>query len=663
MCGIGAIFASRGLEASLSRIQNMMQLVRHRGPDDAGYVLFRDGHAPLIVADKDTPSLVFEAPYTYCPKREGLLDSDARGLALLGHRRLSIIDLSPGGHQPMSSEDGRLWVTYNGEVYNYLELKAELEAAGHHFKTYSDTEVIVKAYQVWGEACLERFNGMFAFVIYDTVKRRVFAARDRFGVKPLYFWQCPQGILAIASEIKQFTGLPGWQAVTQNQRVYDYLAGGTTDHTNETLFAGVHQLRGGDSLHFDLTSGVLQTSPWYVLPQGDFKGTEQDASERFRSLLAESVRLRLRSDVDVGFCLSGGLDSSSIVCLANQHLNEQQAVHRQKTFSACSHEKAYDERHFMDIINHHCSLEAHYTYPSLEQLFDEAPLITWHHDEPFGSTSIYAQWRVFEMAKQRGVKVVLDGQGSDEQLAGYFGFFKHHLAELFFGGRWIRFFKEIAHIRQRHGDTVIPNAPKAFRRLLKHAVRNYVGNPKQRLGQSSMWLNMHRLQVNDHLPFGGHSYESVRDQCTRQLTYSLPALLRYEDRNSMAHGIESRTPFLDYRLVEFVNTLPGHFRISNGVTKRVLREGMRGVLPEDVRMRMDKLGFATPEEVWIKQHQPQRFLKQVETAIEQTQGILKPEARQFAEQMVSGQRPFSFLIWRMVNFGMWMERFNVQVGN
>lgn len=663
MCGIAGLFAAKQAEAALSDMQNMLTLVRHRGPDDAGYVVFQPNSEPCVIADGDTPANVLYAPFAYCPKQIVTSFKQARGNAILGHRRLSIIDLSPAGHQPMCSPDGRYWVSYNGEIYNYVELRKELEALGKRFQTASDTEVLVHAYQTWGENALQRCNGMFAFIVYDTVTQCVFAARDRFGVKPLYYWRSPSGLLAIASEIKQFTCLPGWQATTDNQRVYDYLAGGATDHTSGTLFRGVHQLRGGECLNYDLASEHLEIKRWYTLPAGHFQGSEQEAAQQFRQLLQQSVQLRMRADVDVGFCLSGGLDSSAIVCLAHEQLKQQQATHRQKTFSARAQVKAYDESHYMDIVNAHCSLEAHHTYPALEKLFDLAPEITWHQDEPFGSTSIYAQWRVFELARQRDVKVMLDGQGADEQLAGYFGFFNHRLADLFFQGRWIRFFQEISSIRQRHGNTVVANAPKAWRRLLKQSARHYFGTAKQRMGQTTPWLNLERLQVHDHLPFNGAAYESVRDQCARQMTHNLPALLRYEDRNSMAHSIESRTPFLDYRLVEFVHTLPGHYRISDGVTKRVLREGMRGVLPEKIRMRMDKLGFATPEEVWIKEHQPERFLKQISHAVNQTQGILKPESVAYAQEIVQGKRPFNFLIWRMVNFGLWMERFNVHVGD
>lgn len=659
MCGIAALIASKdGLPDSV--IRAMTHLIAHRGPDDEGFALFKDAQRPLLAGGPDTPSAVYQADYSYCP-RAPRAESTTGYRVLFGHRRLSILDLSPAGHQPLSIENGRYWIVYNGEVYNYLELRTELEAAGHTFGSHSDTEVILKAYAVWGEACLQRFNGMFAFAIYDVEQRSLFAARDRFSVKPLYYWWSPTGVLALASEIKQFTVLPGWKPVVQRQRAYDFLTTGMTDHAQETLFRGVHQIRGGECLSLDLHSQDLQIKRWYQLPLERFSGTEADAALELRRLLKDAVRLRLRSDVDVGFCLSGGLDSSSIVCLAHEIHQETAATNRQKSFSACSHEKAYDERRYIEIINQNCNLASHYTYPSLDKLFEIAPTITWIQDEPYGSTSIYAQWRVFELVKESGVKVMLDGQGADEQLGGYFGFFTHRLADLFYSLRWRQFFREAHHIRTRHGD-VVPPGPKAFRRILRHTLREAVGATKPRRARCAAWLNLEQLMVEDRLPFADSTYESFQAQSLRQITCSnIPMLLRYEDRDSMAHGVESRTPFMDYRLVEFLTSLPSHFKIHEGVTKRVMREGMKGTLPDEIRLRMDKLGFATPEEVWLRKHNPALFLRHIESAIEQSKGILKPDTLKLAQQVVAGEAPFSFWTWRLVSFGMWMDRFGMHV--
>ncbi|MGH8746893.1 MAG: asparagine synthase (glutamine-hydrolyzing), partial [Burkholderiales bacterium] len=378
MCGILALISHRRIDAVA--LAAASAAVSHRGPDDEGYVLFAEGAEPLVLRGGDLAS-ARAAP-------------DACWHAALAHRRLSIIDLSEGGHQPMCTPDRRCWITYNGELYNYIELREELKSLGFGFASESDTEVILVAYRAWGPRCLERFNGMFAFVLLDLEARRVFAARDRFGVKPLYYWVSPEGQIVLASEIKQFTTLPGWRAVLNGQRAYDFLNWGLFDHSDETLFDGVFQLRGGESATFAV-SGVaahgarLPVSRWYELRPTRFDGSFHEAGEEFRRLLTDSVRLRLRADVPVGSCLSGGLDSSSIVCLANRLLRETGIASSQKTFTAGSTTKEFDERAFAEEVVHATGVDAHYVEPDPDRLFELLGRMTWHQDEPFGSTSVY----------------------------------------------------------------------------------------------------------------------------------------------------------------------------------------------------------------------------------------------------------------------------------
>lgn len=281
------------------------------------------------------------------------------------------------------------------------------------FASHSDTEVILHAYRVWGAECLDRFNGMFAFVLLDRVAKRMFAARDRYGIKPLYFWRSPQGLVAFASEIKQFAALPGWSPKVSAQRAYEFLNWGWLDHTQETMFDGVRQLRGGECI--DCSLAELVPDPpvrrWYRLTPRPFHGDIATAAEEFRALFTDAVRLRLRADVPVGSCLSGGLDSSSIVCVANRLLRSSGAAAQQNTFSACATVKRYDERRYVDIVVDSTGVQAHYVYPELDRLFDTLDEMSWHQDEPFGSTSNYAQWHVFGSAARARVKVLLDGQG------------------------------------------------------------------------------------------------------------------------------------------------------------------------------------------------------------------------------------------------------------
>lgn len=656
MCGISALFSTRAAIAPKA-IAGMSAPIRHRGPDDEGFVLFSPNKQPPIVAGGcDTPQDVYASQRVYCPKA-ALETSDLLTYSgAMGHRRLSIVDLTPAGHQPMCSDDQSVWITYNGEVYNHIEIRAELEKLGVAFHTHSDTEVIIKAYETWGVSFLHKLNGMFAMVICDLHHQKVIAARDRFGVKPLYYWVSPEGTIAFGSEIKQFTTLDGWHATLNGQSGYDFLNWGVIDHTHNTLFAGVHQVRGGEYLEFPLSRpDFAKLQRWYELKASPFAGTFADATERYRELLTDAVRLRLRADVDVGSCLSGGLDSSAIVCLMNQLL---QGNGKQSTFSACSEVARFDERAFIETVVEATGSHAHYTYPCKHNLFGECEKIIWHQDEPFVSASIYAQWEVFKMVKQANVKVMLDGQGADEQLAGYHGFFGNRFYDLFQGLQWRALRTEMNHAQRMH-STLRP-----WPLLLNKLVPDILRQPIRRLlGKSAAtpeWLNIPLLRAHDSDPFARHQSKSLHDQSRLQLLHSsLPMLLHFEDRDSMAHSVESRTPFLDYRLIEFTLGLPGDHKLSQGWTKHVLRESMRGILPETIRTRTDKLGFVTAEEEWARNHAPQQFLAAIDDAIALSQGVLRPSVRTLAEQMISGQQPYNHLLWRLICFGLWVKRFNV----
>lgn len=661
MCGIAALF-SRHKKSDLSAIVPMTDLIRHRGPDDEGFALFTtEGMPPQLFGGADTPDDVLASPLLYCPKQRAT-KQPMPGIAAISNRRLAIVDLSPSGHQPMCSDDGLLWLAYNGEIYNHIEIRDELEHLGYTFQSHSDTETILNAYREWGVRCLSRFNGMFAFVLIDQRKEKVLAARDRFGVKPLYYWTSPDGILAFASEIKQFTTLPGWDAQLNKQRAYDFLNWGVFDHTNETLFHGVEQLRGGEYFEFPLHSDgddALYPHRWYALTPTPFEGSEKKAADGFRSLLEDAVRLRLRADVDVGSCLSGGLDSSSIVCLANEMLHEKGAGARQKTFSACSTDPKFDERHFIDIVVDKIGVDAHYTYPALDTLFDQLDDIIWHQDEPFSSTSIFAQWEVFKLASNNNVKVMLDGQGADEQLAGYHGFFGNHFYDLFRTLQWKTLFNEMRLAKKMH-PTLQP-LPLLANKLAPDAIRQPIRKWAGKSSTNPDWINIPLLNSTDSDPFLHTKAHTLTAQSRQQILHSnLPMLLHYEDRDSMAHSIESRTPFLDYRLVEFSLGLPGEYKLARGWTKRVMRDGMLHCLPEEIRLRTDKMAFITPEEEWIRHKAPDKFRQALKEAIAHSQGILTPAAMTHLEEMISGKRKFSFVPWRMICFGKWMKAFNLK---
>ncbi|MDO8542561.1 MAG: asparagine synthase (glutamine-hydrolyzing) [Opitutaceae bacterium] len=652
MCGIAILLEPTAPAWLPDVLRAMTRIVRHRGPDGEGFSF----HSPA--ANGMVPVISGDTP----PGVAGELSAPPGCTLGLGHRRLAILDLTAAGHQPMSDAARDCWVCFNGEIYNYVELRSELVQLGHVFRSHTDTEIILAAWRQWGASCLARFNGMFAFVLFDGRDRRLFAARDRFGVKPLYFWRTPTGGFAVASEIKQFTAHPAWRARVNGQRAYDFLNWGISDHTAETLFADVFQLRGGEYLSAPLAecAGAMPQR-WYELKPEEFAGDFPAAAERFRSLLDDSVRLRLRADVPIGSCLSGGLDSSSIVGTVRSQLGPR-AIGLQNVFSAYSDVPRFDERSFIEDVARSTGAAAHHVVPDADSLLRELDQLVWHQDEPFGSTSIYAQWCVFALARKHGVPVMLDGQGADEALGGYHGYFGPRLAGLLRQGRWGTFQREAAAVRSLHAQTLSMQLRMLANELLPPSCVERLRRLAGRTVRSPAFLDLVKLGAE---PLGPHDgsvdlRDPVRSLGHAQLTaLSLPMLLRFEDRDSMAHSVEARLPFLDYRLVEFCLGLPEDFKLSAGWTKRVLREGMRGRLPETVRLRRDKLGFATAEEVWMRERHRPEFLQLVDDAIALSGGILTAAARRKAERMLAGVEPFSFLVWRFISFGAWIRRFNL----
>lgn len=629
MCGISGIIGGNFIRQKA--VEAMTDLIVHRGPDDYGYFY-------------------------------------GQGIAL-GHRRLAIVDLSDAGHQPMEYMN-RYMITFNGEIYNYIEIRKDLEVEGYSFKSNTDTEVILASYDRWGTKCVEKFNGMWAFAIYDKEKRTVFCSRDRFGVKPFYYWVTPDSAICFGSEIKQFTVLPGWKALANPQRVYDYLVWGLSNHTDETLFKNVYELKKGCFSLIEINnlpitkSGRLATTQWYDLTPKKFVGSFEDAGVEFKNLFIDSIKLRLRADVPVGSCLSGGLDSSSIVCVLNDMLSEKGLTSFQKTFSSCSKINKFDEKQWIDQVVRSRNIDGYYVYPSLNGLFEELPRMTWHHDEPFNTSDLYAQWSVCRLAADNNVKVVLDGQGGDELLAGYHSFFAAYFTGLLKSRKLFKLWREVFLAKNIH------NLPQvySFAKVVKLLLPGFIKKPFIEIfgshSSSPDWLNIKALNAMAKNPFLAFesSVDSIQGMSRMQLLSThLPTLLQWEDRDSMAHSVESRCPFLDYRLVEFVFGLPDEFKLSEGITKRVLRFGMNKVLPNSIRDRIDKRGFMTPEEVWLKSTGPELFRERLNDSIEVSDGILNQDSAHILSDIVGGRAPFSFLPWRLINFGEWMKVFNVSV--
>ncbi len=637
MCGISALIGPPD-KLSASWIVSMTRLVSHRGPDGEGY---------LALCGSGLQASPFNAD-------EARMLTASR--VLLGHRRLAIVDLSERGRQPMASADGMVWITYNGEVYNYVELRAELEGLGHRFVSTSDTEVMLAAYAQWGEDCLSRFNGMFAFMLVDCRRRIMLAVRDRFGVKPLYWWQAPNGMLALASEIKQFTVLPGWRARLNGRRARDFLIAGAYNHTDETLFEGVRQLGGGEMMCVSLDeASEPQIRRWYELRARPFSGTFDDAKAGFRELFTDAVRLRLRADVAIGSCLSGGLDSSAIVCVAGALRHCVGSAAPQLAFSAVSDSPRYDERRYAQAVAQRVPIELHMVTPTLQGLLNALDDLVWTQDEPFGSSSIFAQSEVFRLAAAHRVKVMLDGQGADEALGGYPLFRGAALAELVMKLRILCLIRELR------------VAPAGTFRLVAGALASSAVMEKMRRNatwRSTLWFDHSVIGLAKNEPYSAGAKEARRDfqslSRDQLLASSLPALLHWEDRSSMAHSVEARVPFLDYRLVEFVLGLPTCAKFQNGLAKRVLREALSDVLPEAVLRRTDKLGFQLAEDEWARQH-PEPMRRALSDSIEASDGIIRPAILTVFDQFVAGVRPYSFLFWRVISFGSWMRRFQLAV--
>ncbi|MBI4712412.1 MAG: asparagine synthase (glutamine-hydrolyzing) [Planctomycetes bacterium] len=414
MCGICGIYSNEPVDKDV--VKRMNDALAHRGPDDEG--IYLNQQSPFV------------------------------GLA---NRRLSIIDLSPAGHQPMSNENQTIWITYNGEIYNYIELRSELQKLGHRFRSDTDTEVIIHAYEEWGEDCLRHFNGMWAFAIWNSKRRRLFCARDHFGIKPFYyFWDGKTFVFA--SEIKSILTHPAVPRKPDETIIYDYLTTGLIDHSEETFFHQIKQLRPAHYLTIN-PDRCLEVNKWWDIAVNhrfnDNSLNGKDITDRFKNLLEDSVRLRLRSDVPVGTCLSGGLDSSSIVCLANNLIRDNKIIkpeligRHQKTFSACYDDPRVDERRFIKEVLNQTGAESHLTFPNGQGLWTDLERLIWHQDEPFGSTSIYAQWSVMKLTANNGVKVLLDGQGGDELMAGYGSYQGTFIAQLINAFRITQAYREI----------------------------------------------------------------------------------------------------------------------------------------------------------------------------------------------------------------------------
>jgi asparagine synthase (glutamine-hydrolysing) len=598
MCGIAGFCAKDGSVIDVDALGRAVRLLKHRGPDDEGYVLFEGMAGSRVVAGgSDTdPSL-----------RLPSLDAVGAGpwSLGLGHRRLSIIDLSPAGHQPMGSSDGECWITFNGEIYNYLELRRELAELGAVFHGTSDTEVLLAAYRHWGDGMLPRLEGMFAFAIVDLQARSMLLARDPLGIKPLYLAQTATG-LAFASEIKSILAFPGVTREVDPGELFRFLRFGIIDGGSATIFRQVRQLPGGHFLRLGLENpSAPHEAAYWRLPLDRRRDiSPAEASRELRALFERSVQLHLRSDVPVGACLSGGLDSSAIVRVMRDLLGAQAAFH---TFSYVADDPRVSELPYVEMVSEAVGSSSHLTVPRPQELARDFDAMILAQDQPIGGTSIYAQYRVFELAHASGIKVMLDGQGSDEFFGGYHTAISAQIGALLARGHLLDALK-----LSRAGEFLTDGARRrivlsALGRLLPPrvgaAAMSLVGERIFPEWVDKEWFQQRGLAAMPRPQ--GRGRNALREELaafTEEL--SLPQLLRYEDRNSMHFSIESRVPFCLPSIVEFAFSLPPEMLVSaDGVTKAVLREAVRGLVPDAVLTRA-KVGFGTPERSWLEELRP-----------------------------------------------------------
>ena len=651
MCGIFGIWQLNEQLVEPSLVQQATSLLRHRGPDDEGYLFVNTktkraahcrGHDTMAGLNLPHIQNAIDAPYNLA----------------FGFRRLAILDLSANGHQPMASRDGRYWIIFNGEIYNYLELRAELVSHGHVFRTGTDTEVILSAYQQWGADCLSRFNGMWGLALWDSQGRELFCARDRLGVKPFYYFFDGKR-LVFASEIKAILRIVPEAREVNRPYLAHFLMTGSLDHGEPTFFEGIYSLR--PAHYFRLSAGATTLTPkrfWDVNVEAvkliyDYSQPEHT----FLNLLNDSVRLRLRSDVPVGTCLSGGLDSSAIVALSAKML-----PHAMNSFSSIYSHPGYSEERFIRLVSQACGTRAHFTSPEPQQFFDIMRKIIWHMDEPAGGPGVYSQWFVMQLASQ-SVTVLLDGQGGDELFAGYFPYLPIHLLSL--ARKTIRernplFFNRLA----REAFAILFQARRYFfpelnaRQFVMKTFRRVSGlrNKPDLFLTPNMAAAYRKFSIEQDNPI------SQNEMLNRRLYWditrdSIPALLHYEDRNSMAFSIEARVPLLDYRLVEFALGLPGEVKIKGATTKHFMRQALKNVLPEAVRSRTDKMGYPTPLSLWLRgplRAQAEDFLQH---HFERRKFYNIPTVQRLWREHQDGVADHSWQIFRWLTTELWLQNF------
>ncbi len=588
MCGIAAIIDYSKIEPKVEDIKSMTDLLAHRGPDGEGFYI--------------------------------------KGGVAMGHRRLAVIDTDARSDQPMHRS--HLHLVFNGMIYNYLELKDELVSLGQKFTTKSDTEVILAAYDQWGLDCFSKFNGMWAIMLYDQKTNKVVLCRDRFGIKPLYYTNILNKIY-LASEIKAFQAAKDWKPKVNHPRLLEYLAYNMTDHTEETMFAGVYQIPKSHYAIVDLAISTMTITRYYDL----HKSNSNDGS-KFFDLIIDSIKLRTRSDVPLAATLSGGLDSSSIVSLMANKLNL-----RPDTYTLAYPGHKLDESNYALAVNKKYDIPSHLITTTEEYLKANIDSLVYHQDEPFTGVTVMAQSHIYESVNKAGVKVILGGQGGDEILCGYdkfsIGYFKENIKT-----KPLSAIQELYHFQRLRSFGIVDAL---------QSVLFYERNKRKR---AIDWYDLTEKQNEKRFHRGK---EGDIFQMSYKLLFELgiSALLRYEDRNSMSYSVESRLPFLDYRLVEYCLNMPSELKLKKGVTKSICRTNMKGIVPTSILNRSDKMGFVTPQNEWMNTNKVY-YLKLASDALDKMPFVNR-------EKLELILKSDNNVLWRVINAGLWISKFNISV--
>jgi len=667
MCGIAGILKKDPSVTDLSvMLGRMCQALRHRGPDDEGYACFADEEV-FACGGNDTPAGSRETNLPYAAHYDiaGLSEDIFLGLA---HRRLSVIDLTPAGHQPMCNANQSVWVVFNGEIYNYWELREELEAKSVRFVSNTDVEVMLKAFEYWGMDFTAKLNGMWSFVLYDRRSNCLIGCRDRFGVKPFYYYNSSQ-FFAFASEQKALLQLPIVTGINP-EAVGDYLVNSRIEAGEQGLYSNIKELMPSHYMIYNLGTNTLELKRYYTLNYN--KNNEKFDAGEFRKMahqvgekLTRAITLRLRSDVNVGFCLSGGIDSSSIIGVSHQ-VNAghslQQLGSQLHAFTAVCDDPAVDESRWAAMVSDKYNLVWHKKPCSASRLFDELENIIHYQDSPLFSASTYAQSAVMKLAREKGVTILLDGQGGDELFAGYVPFYISYYLELLRHFRLKAFATEMASLS---------HAPLNHNIIARSMAKILISEVFPSSVQDCIFKKNHKeISFISRDFFGGDSKfvrtnngYSSKDLNTALFGFFtggyLRNLLRWEDRCSMQYSVESRTPFADdIELIEYVFSLASVYKIHQGRSKYLLREAMGSLLPEGIYRRTDKLGFATPQSLWLKQSQQR--MKQIISDLSgldsekfgDAAALLKNWDTIFMKPENSKMMDF---VWRYMNFLMWRK--------